>query len=105
MGFSQEGNIVIQQDEEITKLLEVYKDYNSTTEFYQIQLGFGSYQRAQRLKAEVEADFPELRPKIEFESPSYRVRGGKFRTKIQAERKFIEVRKKYAEALILIPKK
>ncbi|MEM8764792.1 MAG: SPOR domain-containing protein, partial [Bacteroidota bacterium] len=75
------------------------------TGYYQIQVGFGSYQKAQNLKTRVESDFPEWYSKIEFESPTYRVRLGKFKTKLEAERKFLEVRKKYPEAMLLKPEK
>jgi len=102
--WGQEGKIIIQQDQKIETLLALYKAQNAALEFYQIQFGFGTFKEAQELKNEVELDFPELKPKIEFKSPTYRVTGGKFRTKIEAERKFIEVRKKYKQAL-LPPKK
>lgn len=107
VGFmsAQDGTINIEQDEKITDLLKVYKSYNETTEYYKIQVGFGSYNKAQRIKSEVEIDFPELYSKIDFDSPTYRVRLGKFKNKLDAERKFTEVRKKYPDAMLLKPKK
>ncbi|MEM6893572.1 MAG: SPOR domain-containing protein [Bacteroidota bacterium] len=102
---AQEGNITIEQDAKIEKLLAMYSTVYSNTGYYQIQVGFGSYQKAQNLKTRVESDFPEWYSKIEFESPTYRVRLGKFKTKLEAERKFLEVRKKYPEAMLLKPEK
>lgn len=103
--YSQNGTVNIEQDPKIEELLKLYAEVNSKTEFYQIQVGFGSYQKAQNLKTQVEQDFPDLRSKIEFESPTYRVRLGNFRTKLDAERKLIEVRKKYPSAFLPKPKK
>lgn len=100
---AQEGTINIKQDPKINQLVEVYKGINSKAEFYQIQVGFGSYQKAQDLKSQVEIDFPDWYSKIEFQEPTYRVRLGKFRDKLEAERKFIEVRKKYPAAMLLRP--
>ncbi len=100
---AQEGTVAIQQDPKIDQLLELYTEVNSKAEFYQIQVGFGNYQKAQDLKNQVDIDFPEWYSKIEFESPTYRVRLGKFRTKLEAERKFLEVRKKYPDAMLLKP--
>jgi cell division protein FtsN len=100
---AQEGRVSIQQDSRIDELVKLYTEVNSKAEFYQIQVGFGSYQKAQNLKAQVDIDFPGWYSKIEFESPTYRVRLGKFKTKLEAERKYLEVRKKYPDAMLLKP--
>nr|WP_298994433.1 SPOR domain-containing protein [uncultured Allomuricauda sp.] len=102
---AQNGSITIEQDPKIDQLLKAYATVNSKAEFYQIQVGFGSYQKAQNLKTQVEQDFPDWYSKIEFESPTYRVRLGKFRTQLEAERKYLEVRKKYPDAMLLKPEK
>ena len=99
----QEGTVNIKQDPKIDKLIEVYNTVNSKVDYYQIQVGFGSYNKAQNLKSQVEIDFPGMYLKIEFQEPTYRVRLGKFRDKLEAERKFIEVRKKYPNAMLLKP--
>ena len=70
-------------------------------DFYTIQVGFGSYSEAEKLKQDVEIDFPEWQAKIVFDSPTYRVRIGRFKTKLEAERNFIEVREKYPQSIIL----
>ncbi len=100
---AQEGSITIDQDPRIDELVTLYASVNSKADFYQIQVGFGSYQKAQNLKTKVDIDFPGWYSKIEFESPTYRVRLGKFKTKLEAERKYIEVRKKYPDAMLLKP--
>lgn len=100
---AQEGKVTIQQDPKIDELVKLYADVNSKSGFYQIQVGFGDYQKAQNLKSQVEIDFPDWYSKIEFESPTYRVRLGKFKTKLEAERKYLEVRKKYPDAMLLKP--
>ena len=100
---AQQGTVNIKQDERIDKLLDIYKSVNSNSDFYQIQVGFGSYEKAQELKSQVDVDFPNFYSKIEFESPTYRVRLGRFKTKLEAERKFLEVRKKYPNAMLLKP--
>ena len=103
MALGQQGSVTIEQDPEIDRLLEIYRITNSQINYYTIQVGFGTYEEAEELKALVQIDFPEWKPKIIFDSPTYRVRVGNFRTKLEAERKFLEVRKKYPAALILKP--
>ena len=101
--FAQQGVVTIEQDPKIEQLIEVYKTTNSRADYYTIQVGFGNYEEAKELKDLVKIDFPQWTPQIIFDSPTYRVRVGRFRTKLEAERKFIEVRKKYPAALILKP--
>ncbi|MGI9547508.1 MAG: SPOR domain-containing protein [Flavobacteriaceae bacterium] len=101
LSYGQQGVVSIEQDAKISKLLEVYKSVNSKREFYTIQIGFGSYREAEKLKQDVEIDFPQWRAKIVFDSPTYRVRVGSFKTKLEAERNFIEIREKYPQSLIL----
>lgn len=104
-GVAQNGEINIKQDANITRLLEVYKISNSKSNFYTIQVGFGSYSKAEELKQQVDIDFPDLKAKIIFDSPTYRVQIGQFKSKLDAERKFKEVRIKYPESLLLKPEK
>ena len=102
---AQNGSITIEQDPKIDELLKVYASVNSKAEFYQIQVGFGSFQKAQNLKTRIDQDFPGWYSKIEFESPTYRVRLGRFKTILEAERKLLEVRQKYPDAFLLKPEK
>lgn len=102
---AQQGKISIEQDQKITDLLEIYKTSNNSSDYYRIQVGFGSYAKAQSIQSKVEQDFPDLSSKIDFDSPTYRVRVGRFKNKLDAERKFIEVRQKYPDAMLLQPKK
>lgn len=105
LGSAQEGTVNIQQDPRISELLDVYKRVNSEVNYYTIQIGFGTYEKAEKLKSDVAIDFPELYSKIIFDSPTYRVQLGRFNTKLEVEREYLEVRKKYPESLILSPEK
>ncbi len=102
---AQRGQISIEQDAGIAELLRLYEESISDTEFYTIQVGFGGYDEAQELKDEVEVDFPQWSARIVFDSPTYRVQVGRFQSRLDAEREFLEVRKKYPGALLLRPEK
>lgn len=101
--FAQSGRVTIEQDPEISRLLEIYKQSNSEADYYTIQVGFGSYSRAEELKDEVEQEFPQWTAKIVFDSPTYRVQVGRFREQLEAVREFQAVRKKFPGALLLKP--
>lgn len=103
---AQEGKVSIDQDPQISQLLELYKKSLDKNDYYRIQVGFVSNnEKAQEIKSNVEIDFPELPSQIDFDSPTYRIRVGRFKSKLEAERKFNEVRKKYPNAMLLKPKK
>ncbi|MFS4493321.1 SPOR domain-containing protein [Maribacter sp. 2308TA10-17] len=103
---AQNGKINIEQDEKINTLLEIYEDVISQSNYYTIQVGFvSSNEKANNLKSLVNIDFPSLSSRVDFDSPTYRVKVGRFKDKLQAERKFNEVRRKYPNAMLLKPKK
>lgn len=99
----QQGQVSIDEDPQIKKLLAIYKDANANALYYTIQIGFGSYDAAEALKQEASIAFPEFDPKIVFDSPTYRVHVGKFTDRLVAEKKFLEVRQEFPGALLLRP--
>ena len=103
--MAQQGTIAIAQDERINDLLKIYEAHNAEIDYYRIQVFFGAYNEAQNTKSKFELDFPGWSSVIKFESPSYRVRVGRFKTKLEGERKLMEVRKKYPSAMLLKPEK
>ncbi len=102
---AQEGSLHIEQDKKITDLVNLYKAADDSVGYYRIQIYFGSLAKAQETKAQAEGDFPGWFSEIKFESPSYRVRVGKFKNKLDAERELQEVRLKYPAAMLLKPEK
>lgn len=102
---AQRGQLSIDEEPGISTLLDAYKNHDTDSGYYTIQVGFGSYSQAERIKRDVEIDFPNWYSKIIFDSPTYRVQLGRFREKLDAERAFIEVREKYPASLLLKPQK
>ena len=101
---AQEGIVEIEKDSRIDELLEVYNSVNKKAEYYQIQVGFRSSNKdAKNLLSQVEIDFPGWFSTIDFQEPTYRIKVGKFKTRLEAERRYIEVRKKYPNAMLLKP--
>ena len=104
--FAQKGQVNIEQDEKIEQLLATYTEGAGGSDYYTIQVGFvSSDAKAQHLKSLANIDFPELSSRVDFKSPTYRVKVGRFKSKLEAERKFNEVRKKYPQAMLLKQKK
>jgi hypothetical protein len=103
IGSAQKAEASVQQDADISRLLEIYKKMNSKTGYFTIQIGFGSYAEATNLKDDAAVDFPQYGSRIIFDSPTYRVHLGRFANRLEVERTFTEVRKKYPQSIILRP--
>ena len=102
-GSAQAGVASVEQDPKLTRLLEIYKKMNSKTEYFTIQIGFGSYSEATNHRDDAAVHFPQYEARIIFDSPTYRVHLGRFINRLDVERTFAEVRKKYPQSIILRP--
>ena len=103
--LAQRGKVSIEEDPEIGRLLNIYKEAKANADYYTIQVGFGTYDDAEELRKEVSLEFPEYEPNIVFDSPTYRVQIGQFSNRLEAEKKYLEVRKKFPASLLLRPGK
>lgn len=84
-------------------LFDNYASLRTQESSYQIQLGFGSYTKAQDLLKQANEVFGEFESRIEFQTPTYRVRLGNFNDRLEAERIFAEIRKKFPSAILIKP--
>lgn len=91
-------------------MADIYADYLRALPDYQIQLGFGTLEQANKVikdfRALADRDplyFPNKDLKLTFESPTYRVRLQYFADRIEAEKAFSELRKTFPSALIIQP--
>ncbi len=101
---AQEGKISLQQDEKISKLVEIYKSSDEDVEEYQIQIFNGMFNLANQKKTSFEVDFPSWKVKIVHIDVDYRVRITDIKSALEAQRKYNEVRIKYPAAIIIAPK-
>ena len=100
---AQQGQVSIDRDPDLDRLLAIYEEVKANADYFTIQIGFGTYDDAEELSKEVSREFPEYKPNIVFDSPTYRVQVGKFSSRLEAEKKYLEVRKKFPAALLLRP--
>ncbi|WP_299397735.1 SPOR domain-containing protein [uncultured Gelidibacter sp.] len=100
---AQQGTVSVDQPRDIDKLLEFKKDLRSMNAF-RIQVYNGSRGGAESAKAQAASLFPNWSNSIEYEQPNYKIWVGNFRTRLEADRALITVKKTYANAFILLPK-
>jgi hypothetical protein len=96
-------SLVLNTKEKHTELLEAYINYNKAKGDYRIQIVSGSLATANETLKNLDKLFSGWPNSIDFESPSFRLRIGNFKTRLEAERMLIAVRKKYKNAVLLKP--
>ena len=106
--FSQTTKTIIEQDQKIEKLLQEKRKNNSgitINDKFKIQIFFGNIEESKKTLLAFKKEFPLLDGTIIFSNPSYKVWAGSFKSKIEAEKSLINIKKKYPSAVIIEPNK
>ncbi len=106
--FSQTKKSSIEQDEKIEKLLLEKRKNNSAitiNDKFKIQIYFGNIDESKKTLIAFKKDFSQIDGTIVFSNPSYKVWVGSFKTKIEAEKALITIKKKYTTSVIIEPNK
>ena len=104
--FAQNDSIIINQDSKLLKVLELKKIVNQeafTSGQYTVQIFSGNFKDYQELLNLIneEKEFEEVF--YSFETPYYKIRVGKYVSKIKAIKELKKIKKKYPSAFILQP--
>ena len=100
----QPGNVTLKANANIEKLVEIKFSENYGDD-YKIQLYYGNLNKAHEVLRKFDSNYPELTSKILFETPNYKVWVGNFRTRLEADKALMNIRKKFSSAFIFKPKK
>ena len=103
---AQNDSIIINQDSKLLKVLELKKIVNQeafTSGQYTVQIFSGNFKDYQELLNLIneEKEFEEVF--FSFETPYYKIRVGKYVSKIKAIKELKKIKKKYPTAFILQP--
>jgi len=101
-----EGKVTINQDPRIAKLIAYKSELNqsNTEKRFSIQIYNGTLEGAENAEKEFQEKFDDISCNISFETPNYKVRVGKFRNRLEADRYLMKVREEYPSAFLLQPK-
>jgi len=99
----EKDSIILTDSEKHTALLEAFINYQKGRGDYRIQIYSGPLDKTEELLKNLDESFSEWPRSIDFESPSFRLRIGTFKTRLEAEKNLIAVRKKYPAAVLLKP--
>ena len=95
---SQEAELKINVTKEITTLLEIKKELNKNEGKIIIQVFSGPRFEAENVLKKIKIDFPEMSPVMIYETPNYKVWTKALKSKLEADRELIKIRKKYNQA-------
>jgi biopolymer transport protein ExbD len=104
--FSQEGKIKLNQDPRLTELMKLKKEVNLetfTSGQFTIQVYNGKYESGVKLMEELNSNDKFQDVLFSFETPYYKIRIGKFVSKIEAIKKLKLIKKTFPSAFILKP--
>ena len=105
---AQGGNMTIQQDTKFEQLLNEKRKTNVSNivnDRYKIQIFSGESEKAKNILNQFRQEFSNLDGTIIFFTPNYKVWVGNFKTRIEAERNLIEIKKNYSTVHLIKPNK
>lgn len=106
MSYAQKGTVNIEANPKVEQLLALKKEANRKAEnVYRIQIFSGTASQARGREAAFKERFPGWKCDLKFETPNYKVWVGNFRTRLEADRRLLEVKKRFPNAFILAPQK
>ena len=104
ISFSQNGEINIVQDSLVSNMenlkISIDKE-NFKSEYYTIQIFYGSKEKSMNIMESFKEKFPEENPTISFETPNYKVQFGKYKFRIRGVKKLDTIKKYFPSAFLL----
>ncbi|MFI0490031.1 SPOR domain-containing protein [Flavobacterium sp.] len=106
--FAQDQKITVSQDQKFEQLLNEKRKINTSlnlNDSFKIQIFNGGNEIAKKTLADFKQNFNDIDATIVFNTPNYKVWVGNFKTRIEAEKNLLEIRKKYKNSLLIKPNK
>lgn len=106
--LAQDSKTTVHQDPKFEQLLNEKRKINTSitvNEHYKIQIYSGTSETSKKNLLAFKRDFKNFDGTIVFSTPTYKVWVGSFKTRIDAERNLIILKKKYPNAFLIKPNK
>ena len=95
------------ENEKIDKLIEQKRYYNKKNKVaggFKIQIYNGSRNGALNAKSEFSESYNEWPLEMKFETPNYKIWIGNFKTRLEADRALVKIKRKFSNAFYFKPK-
>ena len=103
---AQVANITIKQDPKFEQLLNEKRKINvsnAVNDYYKIQIFSGDSEKAKSTLTEFRQSFSGMDGTIIFNTPNYKVWAGNYKSRIEAERNLIDIKKMYPNVHLIRP--
>ena len=101
--IGQNGNIEINQSNKLDSIIKLKKELNSKIQNLRIQIYSGDRDNAEQMIKEFIEIFNDTTADVIYETPNYKVWVGNYYTQLEADKRLIEIRKKFRSAFIFRP--
>ena len=101
--FGQNGSIKINQSNKVDSIIKLKKELNSKIQNLRIQIYSGDRENAEQIIEEFIEIYNDTTADVIYETPNYKVWVGNFYTQLEADKRLIEIRKKFRSAFIFRP--
>ena len=101
--FGQNGNIKINRNNKLDSIIKLKKELNSKIQNLRIQIYSGDRENAEQIIEEFIEIYNDTTADVIYETPNYKVWVGNFYTQLEADKRLIEIRKKFRSAFIFRP--
>ena len=101
--FGQNGSIKINQSNKLDSIIKLKKELNSKIQNLRIQIYNGDRKNAEHIIQEFNEIFNDTTADIIYETPNYKVWVGNYYKQLEADKRLVEIRKKFRSAFIFRP--
>ena len=101
--LSQNGKVTINQSSKLDSVVKLKKELNGKVQKLRIQIFNGDRENAELVMKEYLEIFNDTSASIIYETPNYKIWVGNFYNQLEADKKLIEIRKKFRSAFIFRP--
>lgn len=106
-GQQAEGQVRIETSARIDAMAAQKKEYNKNLkeyEGYRIQIYYGREKECYELQEEFAERFPGVPTLVLFSTPQWKLQVGNYRTRLDADRAVVAIKKEYPAAIVLATK-
>lgn len=105
---AQNSNLEVNQDPKFEQLLNEKRKINTNLSYsdrYKIQIFNGASEGAKKTLSDFRQEFKNTDGTIIFNTPNYKVWVGNYRTRMEAERNLMDIKRKYKNVFLIKPSK
>ena len=86
----------------IEEFIEKKKEFNKEFGYgYRIQLYNGFEVETKKVKEKFKIDFPDIKTYVVYRQPEWKIQVGTYKTKLEADRALLEIKKDFLSAIVV----